>query len=166
MASHRENLNLFLATRPVGPYLCRLCQQEFTPIGTRANLKGLCRSRCGKSPGRAPGGKTKSKAIGEWRKKKYASKYTIKREEQIAFYSSVAWRRLRYEVLKKYERKCMVCGVTSQDKVLHVDHIKPISKYPELKLNISNLQVLCEDCNLGKSNRDNIDWRPVATETK
>jgi len=44
--------------------------------------------------------------------------------------------------------------------VLHVDHIKPRSKYPELSLTFSNLQILCEDCNFGKSNIDQTDWRP------
>ena len=34
--------------------------------------------------------------------------------------------------------------------VLHVDHIKPRSKFPELELSLDNTQVLCADCNLGK----------------
>ena len=42
---------------------------------------------------------------------------------------------------------------------LHVDHIKPRSKHPELELDINNLQILCKDCNLGKSNTDSIDYR-------
>ena len=50
----------------------------------------------------------------------------------------------------------MVCGSTER---IHVDHIKPRSKYPELELDINNLQVLCEDCNIGKSNIDETDWR-------
>lgn len=74
------------------------------------------------------------------------------------FYDSDKWRDLRYRVLKKHGRKCMVCFRTNIE--LHVDHIKPISKYPELSLEQSNLQVLCRDCNLGKSNKDEIDWRP------
>jgi len=43
--------------------------------------------------------------------------------------------------------------------VIHVDHIKPRSRYPELSLEIENLQVLCEDCNMGKSNVFETDWR-------
>jgi hypothetical protein len=42
---------------------------------------------------------------------------------------------------------------------MHVDHIKPRSKYPDLELSRQNLQVLCEDCNLGKSNKYEDDWR-------
>jgi 5-methylcytosine-specific restriction endonuclease McrA len=70
------------------------------------------------------------------------------------FYSSRDWRKLRYEVLRK-NRKCGLCG---DDRRLHVDHIKPISKYPSLALNLSNLQILCEDCNLGKSNIYEDNW--------
>ena len=53
----------------------------------------------------------------------------------------------------------MVCGASGKQTVLHVDHIKPRSKYPELALDPNNLQVLCKDCNLGKSNLYNTDWR-------
>ncbi len=66
------------------------------------------------------------------------------------FYDSRAWRELRYQVIKTHGRKCQACGDTS--KKIHVDHIKPRSKYPELELDFQNLQILCEDCNLGKSN--------------
>lgn len=75
------------------------------------------------------------------------------------FYKSRAWRELRYEALKLCGRKCACCGAEPPYIVLHVDHIKPRSKHPELELDINNLQILCEDCNLGKSNNDEIDYR-------
>jgi 5-methylcytosine-specific restriction endonuclease McrA len=53
----------------------------------------------------------------------------------------------------------MLCRQTNG--VMHVDHIKPRSKYPHLALRESNLQVLCEACNLGKGNWDETDWRPL-----
>lgn len=49
--------------------------------------------------------------------------------------------------------------IDKDGKVMHVDHIKPKSLHPELKYELSNLQVLCEDCNIGKSNLDDTDWR-------
>lgn len=67
--------------------------------------------------------------------------------------------RLRYEALKLSGGKCELCGRAPPEVVLHVDHIIPKSKAPELRYEIKNLQVLCGDCNLGKSNRDNTDWR-------
>ena len=67
------------------------------------------------------------------------------------FYRSQAWRSLRIEVLAESNRRCVLCGSSPDNGIkLHVDHIKPRSLYPELALEKSNLQILCEDCNLGK----------------
>lgn len=74
-----------------------------------------------------------------------------------AFYDTREWRDLRYRVLQKSRGCCQLCG--NRDQPLYVDHIKPRSLYPELQLAESNLQVLCHDCNLGKSNKDDTDWR-------
>jgi len=84
----------------------------------------------------------------------------IKKTNNIAgdFYSSSKWREVRYKALKMYGGKCKLCGVSGSHAVLHVDHIKPRSHYPNLALDLSNLQVLCEDCNLGKSNKDDTKW--------
>ncbi len=76
---------------------------------------------------------------------------------QVTFYDSREWRELRYAVLKSRGRKCEACGTV--DKQIHVDHVKPRSRYPELSLVESNLQILCVDCNLGKGAWDETDWR-------
>jgi len=80
------------------------------------------------------------------------------------FYKSREWLELRYRVLKTYKAKCMCCGRSPREHgiVLHVDHIKPRSKYPKLELNFDNMQVLCAACNCGKSNIDNTDWRALS----
>lgn len=76
------------------------------------------------------------------------------------FYESREWRELRYSALLRNDGKCELCGAGKHDGIrLHVDHIKPRSLFPDLALSASNLQVLCEDCNLGKSNKDDTDWR-------
>ena len=80
------------------------------------------------------------------------------KQQADAFYSSLEWRKLRYLTLKKYGKKCMLCNAVNT--VLHVDHIKPLSKFWELRLDPNNLQVLCEDCNKGKGNWDETDFRP------
>ena len=77
------------------------------------------------------------------------------------FYDSPEWRNLRYRVLRKYGFKCMACGARPGVYPLHVDHIKPRSKYPDLELDENNLQVLCRDCNLGKSNHFDDDLRNI-----
>jgi hypothetical protein len=72
-------------------------------------------------------------------------------EEAIAFYSSPEWRLLREQVIKEQGRLCQECRCeVAEDYDLTVDHIKPRSKYPELALDKSNLQVLCRSCNSTK----------------
>lgn len=77
--------------------------------------------------------------------------------DRWAFYKTREWQELRYRALKLYGKKCGCCEATTGP--FHVDHIKPRSKHPELELEISNLQVLCADCNMGKGNKDETDWR-------
>jgi len=72
-----------------------------------------------------------------------------------------SWRVLRYEALRVHGGKCLLCGRSPREHgiVLHVDHIKPSSLYPDLEFELDNLQVLCDECNMGKSNKDTTDWR-------
>jgi len=75
------------------------------------------------------------------------------------FYSSQAWRKLRYKILVEQGKRCANCKTRSINKEYHVDHIKPRSLYPHLALDPKNMQVLCKDCNLGKSNKWEVDHR-------
>ena len=64
-----------------------------------------------------------------------------------------------YDVLK-CDRKCVLCGAApeSDSEVrLDVEHIVPRSKGGSNEM--SNLQVLCAECNLGESNRDGTAFR-------
>ena len=77
-----------------------------------------------------------------------------------SFLQTYEWRRVRMEALKKYGARCQCCGATPADGVkMHVDHIKPRKVFPELALDVNNLQILCEECNHGKGNWDMTDWR-------
>ena len=77
----------------------------------------------------------------------------LQKARGFSFYDTREWRELRWRVLTASDGKCNMCGRSKDDGVvMHVDHIKPRSKFPALELEFSNLQVLCEDCNLGKSN--------------
>lgn len=79
------------------------------------------------------------------------------------FFLSDQWIKLRYRVLSKRGNVCECCG-NSWDvgNPLQVDHIKPRSKYPHLALEESNMQVLCKQCNAGKANYNEVDWRRAA----
>jgi 5-methylcytosine-specific restriction endonuclease McrA len=70
------------------------------------------------------------------------------------------WAELRQRVLVRYGAVCQCCGASRHTgATMHVDHIKPRSKFPALELVEDNLQVLCELCNIGKSNTHQTDWR-------
>jgi len=87
----------------------------------------------------------------------FSVKRKIKKQVELSFYDSEEWKILKTIVLKAYGVKCMKCGVTKTE--MHVDHIKPRSKYPKLELCFGNLQVLCRACNIEKSNIDETDYR-------
>ncbi len=81
-----------------------------------------------------------------------------------AFLQSYEWRRVRMVVLKRDGATCACCGATpGTGAVMNVDHIKPRRIFPQLALDPSNLQVLCNECNHGKGNWDMTDWRAKET---
>ena len=62
---------------------------------------------------------------------------------------------LRWKVLNRDNFKCVVCGkspATDFGTKFHIDHIIPFSKGG--KSTLENLQTLCEECNLGKSDSE------------
>lgn len=77
-----------------------------------------------------------------------------------AFYDSWEWKRLRYDFIKDQKRRCQCCGATAEGGAkIVVDHIKPIRRFWSARLDKTNLQLLCDDCNMGKGSRDETDWR-------
>ena len=76
------------------------------------------------------------------------------------FLLSREWKEIRYQAPRASNGRCQCCGASGQSGArLNVDHIKPRIKFPELALTISNLQVLCSMCNMGKGWKDQTDWR-------
>ena len=74
------------------------------------------------------------------------------RQNEIKEERSKMTNSLRYDILKRDNFRCQICGSSAQDGVkLHVDHIIPVSKGG--KTIKSNLRTLCERCNLGKSDK-------------
>ena len=77
-----------------------------------------------------------------------------------AFLDTYEWRKVRMQALKLYSPRCMCCGATpATGAVMNVDHIKPRKLFPSLALDVKNLQILCHECNHGKGNWDQTDWR-------
>jgi len=70
---------------------------------------------------------------------------------------NINWR-LRALVLMRDGARCRLCGAVPGESVrLHVDHVKPWSKGGETVL--ENLQILCDMCNIGKSDVEPENWR-------
>lgn len=77
-----------------------------------------------------------------------------------AFYKSWAWKRLSYQTRLDRGQRCECCGATPEHGVRIVcDHIKPMRRFWHLRLDPGNVQVLCDDCNMGKGSHDETDWR-------
>lgn len=86
--------------------------------------------------------------------------------DKKVFYESWEWRTLRMKVLKEHGTACQCCGANKGEATVGggsvrivVDHIKPLSKFWELRLSRDNLQVLCDECNMGKGAWDETDYR-------
>lgn len=61
---------------------------------------------------------------------------------------------LRYEILNRDKFKCVLCGNTSKESRLEVDHIVPVSSGG--KTTRKNLRTLCFKCNRGKGSKNEI----------
>ncbi len=64
---------------------------------------------------------------------------------------------LRFRILKEGKGRCALCGATKDERMLDIDHIKPVSMGG--KTEYSNLQVLCSKCNRSKRDKDQTDFR-------
>jgi ATP adenylyltransferase len=64
---------------------------------------------------------------------------------------------IRYEVLKRAEFRCELCGISAKEKALEVDHIIPVNKGGVNA--IENYQALCYSCNATKRDTDSTDFR-------
>jgi hypothetical protein len=71
-------------------------------------------------------------------------------------------KKTRFEIFKRDNFTCQYCGRTSEDVVLEIDHIMPVSKGGAN--DETNLVPACFDCNRGKGNRElgNVIPRPDA----
>ena len=79
--------------------------------------------------------------------KKYESRTEFNR-----WRNSEAGKQWKKEKYQKQKQCCAICQNKIELKGSHIDHIQPISRYPELCLDMSNLQIACLSCNTKKSN--------------
>ncbi len=56
-------------------------------------------------------------------------------------------------MLKTLDHICSGCGKEVYGSDITLDHILPVSLYPDLRLDPTNIQVMCRDCNSRKQDR-------------
>jgi 5-methylcytosine-specific restriction endonuclease McrA len=66
------------------------------------------------------------------------------------FLNSKEWKDLKKVASQKYGVLCKFCGSA---KCINFDHILPRKYYPELALDLDNIQPLCAKCNKAKGNK-------------
>ena len=110
-------------------------------------------TKCGKDSWRLYG-ETRNRCIGCGHAH-VSRKKSRKLSPSVVFTRSREWKNIRGRALEKYGTECLKCGSSEN---IQVDHIKPKSQYPELALDIENLQPLCWDCNKKKGVSE-IDYR-------
>lgn len=93
-----------------------------------------------------------------WQNKDYIEKHCgeknpnwkgglTKREETLAHRLRVELKNWAKKILERDNYTCQKCGVRLREKeVMEVHHIKPVSKYPSLVLDIENGITLCKNC--------------------
>lgn len=64
-----------------------------------------------------------------------------------------SWDYWKKQTLLRENYTCQVCQFRDEE-IAEVDHILPKSLYPELRLDLNNLQVLCPNCHRRKTNRE------------
>lgn len=55
---------------------------------------------------------------------------------------------LRLQILERDNHQCQKCGVSDQDKVLHLSHVYTKGAHPELRLDPDNVKMLCHKCHI------------------
>lgn len=82
-------------------------------------------------------------------------------KQYIKFYKSTAWQKKRVQALRRDEYLCRRCKdefglITIADMV---DHIIPTKVEWELRLDIDNLQALCNECHAIKTAEDKVKYK-------
>jgi 5-methylcytosine-specific restriction endonuclease McrA len=73
------------------------------------------------------------------------------RPDHFRFYTSAAWRVLRFQVLE--EEPICPCGALTTD----VDHVLPRRTHPQLELVRSNLQAWCHACHARRTQNEKLN---------
>ena len=79
------------------------------------------------------------------------------------FYRSYDWKKIRKQIVDTREHRCACCNIklSVNTKSLNVDHILPLKYYWDQRLDLDNLQILCDECNKAKGSKYRPDWQSI-----
>jgi 5-methylcytosine-specific restriction endonuclease McrA len=75
----------------------------------------------------------------------------VAKDKRDELFADPVYKVVRAAVLRRAPW-CKLCGRRPPEVALHVDHIIPLTVDWSRRMDPNNLQVLCADCNIGKSN--------------
>ncbi|MGB3299992.1 MAG: HNH endonuclease signature motif containing protein [Phormidesmis sp.] len=84
--------------------------------------------------------------------KKYEPRTEFERWKQTT--DGQKWKQEQYSL---QAGQCPSCKKSISLKGSHIDHIKPLSRYPSLAIAPHNLRILCADCNVSKGATETMD---------
>jgi hypothetical protein len=84
--------------------------------------------------------------------------------ERQKVYKTEEWQKLVKRVYKRDGHTCQLCGIGNVSRVsFHAHHIRSWAKYPELRLDPSNLVTLCGVCHRWVHSRKNVSRKFLAS---
>jgi len=90
-------------------------------------------------------------------KQTFKNYHKLTRDDVYALYSnwasSTEGRQWKLKQIKQCGNRCPECNKVINENNSTIDHKHPRAKYPWLAWNISNLWVLCKQCNKNKSDK-------------
>lgn len=108
---------------------CLFCKKDFPAYKNSKGIrKQFCSKKCSKTEDFNP---------------MYNNKISIYHKY---LKNSANYRKWRKSVLDRDNFTCQMCGIKL--KIMDVDHIKPFSLFPELRLSIENGRTLCHPCHM------------------
>ena len=104
----------------------------------------------------------KQKMIASKKWKKQSEEHKRKNREANSWekWNKRQWWKIIYwkkQALKRDDYNCKKCWLR-EPEIMVVDHIKPKSIFPELSIDINNLQTLCPNCHARKTIKEKKQW--------
>ena len=127
--------------------ICRICRQ-------RLNIENFYKSKMNKWWYKTICKKCDLIKIKQWQ-------WNLKISEKRKKENKETWweKELFRKFLENIDFKCKLCNTLIKNpQARNIDHIKPKWKYPELRLDINNLQLLCFKCHYEKTHWWKYKW--------